>query len=56
MTEEVCAVCSCTVGEEAVEKDGVAYCCEPCAEGEPSECVTCAVAVDTPEGQEGGGG
>ncbi len=54
MTEQTCAACSCPIGSEVVEKDGVTYCCEPCAEGEPSECATCAVAVDTPEGQDGG--
>ncbi len=54
MTEEICAVCDCTVGPEAVERDGTAYCCEACAEGEPFECATCAVTVDAPEGPDGG--
>ena len=31
MTEQICPVCGCSIGDEAHEKDGVKYCCEPCA-------------------------
>ncbi len=55
MTEEICPACSCTIGPESVENAGVAYCCEPCAEEEPSQCITCAVSVQTPERQGDGG-
>jgi hypothetical protein len=31
MTEQICPVCGCSIGDESYEKDGVTYCCEPCA-------------------------
>ena len=32
MTEQICPVCGCSIGDEAYEKDGLKYCCEPCAD------------------------
>lgn len=46
MTEEICPVCDCSIGPEIVENEGVSYCCDPCAEGRPGECVTCASSGD----------
>lgn len=43
MTEELCPVCGCSIGNNAYEKDGVSYCCEPCASGSPCECGCCKV-------------
>ncbi len=35
MAEQLCPVCGCTITPgEAYEKEGVMYCCEPCATGE----------------------
>jgi hypothetical protein len=29
--EQLCPVCGCTIAEAGHEKEGVTYCCEPCA-------------------------
>jgi hypothetical protein len=46
--ELLCPVCGCTiVPDEAHEKDGVWYCCEPCAMGQGQcGCGCCTVAED----------
>ena len=31
MTEQLCPVCGCTIVGAGYEKEGVKYCCEPCA-------------------------
>ena len=42
MTEQLCPVCGCTIVGEGYEKEGVKYCCEPCATGSgPCECGCC---------------
>ena len=42
MTEQLCPVCGCTIVGEGYEKDGVKYCCEPCAtDGGPCDCGCC---------------
>ncbi|HEY49535.1 MAG TPA: hypothetical protein G4O13_05775 [Dehalococcoidia bacterium] len=42
MTEQICPVCGCTIEEGGYEKEGVTYCCEPCADGTTScECSCC---------------
>lgn len=47
MTEQLCPVCSCTFTGEGYEKDGIHYCCEPCAEGSTSACECgCCKAVE----------
>ena len=33
MAEQVCPECGCEIMDEAFEKEGVLYCCEPCATG-----------------------
>ena len=48
MTEELCPVCGCAIGDGAYEKDGQTYCCEPCASSSPCECGCCTVAEDQP--------
>lgn len=39
--KEICPVCGCAVGAGAYTKDGVAYCCEPCATHKECECGCC---------------
>lgn len=51
MAEQICPVCGCTVGEEGYEKDGVVYCCEPCATGGQCECGCCTVVEKKPEAE-----
>ena len=42
MVEQLCPVCGCTIVGEGYEKEGVKYCCEPCAaDGTPCECGCC---------------
>jgi hypothetical protein len=42
MVEQLCPVCGCTIVKEGYEKEGVKYCCEPCATGGGScECGCC---------------
>ena len=43
MAEQICPVCGCTIAEEAYEKAGVTYCCEPCATGGECECGCCEI-------------
>ena len=53
MAEQLCPVCGCTVvPDEAYEKEGVVYCCEPCATGQGQcECDCCTIIEDKPENQ-----
>ena len=32
MTKQICPVCGFDIGGEGYKKDGIIYCCEPCAE------------------------
>jgi hypothetical protein len=42
MVEQLCPVCGCTIVGKGYEKEGVKYCCEPCATGGGScECGCC---------------
>ena len=41
MAEQICPVCGCAISGEGYEKDGVVYCCEPCATGGACECGCC---------------
>ena len=38
MAEQLCPVCGCTVVGAGYEKEGVTYCCQPCASGSSSQC------------------
>jgi hypothetical protein len=38
MAEPVCPECGCGIKDEAFEKGGVLYCCEPCATSCDCEC------------------
>ncbi len=38
MAVQLCPECGCYIGTDAYEKDGVLYCCQPCATGEQCEC------------------
>ncbi len=49
MVEQLCPVCGCSVSDEAHEKGGAVYCCEPCATGSVCECGCCAVVKEKPE-------
>ncbi|WP_176511142.1 metallothionein [Pseudomonas faucium] len=57
MNEQRCACehCSCTVGENAVMREGKAYCCEACASGhrggEPCRMGNCTCAKASRPGQ-----
>ena len=48
MAEQICPVCGCSVVNLGWEKEGVVYCCEPCASGAQCECDCCAL-LDEPE-------
>jgi hypothetical protein len=42
MTEQLCPVCGCTIVGGGYEKEGIKYCCEPCATGSgPCQCGCC---------------
>ena len=41
MTEQICPTCGCNIGTEAYEKEGIAYCCEPCGEQSACTCGCC---------------
>lgn len=51
MAEQLCPVCGCTITPgEAYEKEGVMYCCEPCATGEGQcECGCCTMVEEKKE-------
>lgn len=57
MNEQRCACnhCSCTVGDDALMREGKAYCCEACAnghqEGEPCRMGDCKCAEATRPGE-----
>ena len=41
--EQLCPVCGCSVPEGGYKKEGVTYCCEPCATRSACECGCCEV-------------
>ena len=41
MTEQLCPVCGCHIGKDAVTRKDVVYCCEACAEGNRCSCGCC---------------
>jgi uncharacterized radical SAM superfamily Fe-S cluster-containing enzyme len=51
MAEQLCPACGCHIDADAYEKDGVIYCCKPCATGGQCECGCCEVTE--PPAQEG---
>lgn len=46
MAEQLCPVCGCTVVDAGYEKNGVTYCCEPCAGSSSCECGCCTVVEE----------
>ncbi|MFC2057228.1 hypothetical protein ACFLTO_06690 [Chloroflexota bacterium] len=47
MTEQICPVCGCSINDDVYEKDGVKYCCEPCATGgSQCDCGCCTSVKD----------
>ncbi len=56
MPEQICPVCGCDVGEQMYEREGIVYCCEPCAAGSACECGCCEVVEDAEEEGEGSEG
>ena len=48
MAKQICPQCGCYVGVDAYEKEGVLYCCEPCATGSECDCG-CCTSVEKPE-------
>jgi hypothetical protein len=45
MAEQICPGCGC-IFVEGYEKDGVRYCCQPCAEREQCECGCCEIVEE----------
>ena len=38
MTHHICPICGCEIKSDGYEKDGINYCCKPCAESGRYEC------------------
>ncbi len=51
---ELCPVCQCPIGDIYIIKDGVAYCCQPCATGGICECG-CNMVAEPPQTEEARG-
>jgi hypothetical protein len=49
MTEQICPACGCSVVGAGYEKEGVKYCCEPCAGSSPCSCGCCHVVDEAAE-------
>jgi len=49
MAEQICPTCGCTIAGQGEEKDGVLYCCQPCAEGGQCECGCCEIVAEAGE-------
>jgi hypothetical protein len=50
MAQQICPVCDCDIGDKSYEKEGIVYCCQPCAEGSSCECSCCyPQATDIPD-------
>lgn len=49
MGKQVCPECGCSILAEGYEKDGVLYCCEPCATGGECECGCCGIVEEEVE-------
>jgi len=45
--KQICPVCGCAIGSNAYEKEGVTYCCEPCATNGVCECGCCTETKTT---------
>ena len=41
----ICPVCGCDIDAAASNKDGVTYCCEPCAANRECDCGCCNKGV-----------
>ena len=46
MAEQICPVCGCTIVSDGYEKEGVFYCCEPCATSGQCGCGCCEVVEE----------
>ena len=55
-TEDRCPICNCPIGDTCIIKDGVAYCCEPCATGGICQCGCCTIAEPPREAEPKKGG
>ena len=49
MAEQICPACGCVITSESYDKEGVLYCCEPCATGKQCECGCCEVVEEAEE-------
>jgi len=45
--KQICPICGCAIGSSAYEKEGVTYCCEPCATKNVCECGCCTETKTT---------
>ncbi|MDD4858591.1 MAG: hypothetical protein PHR56_00060 [Dehalococcoidales bacterium] len=41
MAEQICPTCGCSVGADSYVKQGVKYCCKPCAASSQCQCGCC---------------
>ncbi|MFC1916774.1 hypothetical protein ACFLX1_01400 [Chloroflexota bacterium] len=49
MAEQICPACGCVITDEPYQKEGVLYCCEPCAAGTQCECGCCEIVEEKKE-------
>jgi len=50
MVEQICPVCGCSVADEAYEKEGLKFCCEPCATtAGQCDCGCCTIVEEKQE-------
>ena len=50
MAEQLCPVCGCAVLGAGYEKEGLTYCCQPCASGNSQcDCGCCAITEESEE-------
>jgi hypothetical protein len=51
MAEQLCPACGCVIVGAGYEKEGVTYCCQPCASGSSNQC-DCGCCAVTEESEE----
>ncbi|MBI4284492.1 MAG: metallothionein [Chloroflexi bacterium] len=52
VAEQLCPICGCAISGEAYEREGIVYCCEPCAERRACECGCCTIVEKKEEPEE----
>ncbi len=46
MAEQICPACGCAITGEGHAKEGVLYCCKPCATSGQCECGCCGIVEE----------